>query len=80
MPNGIFIAQVMAQTAAEQAGLKKGDILTEFDGRAVHSMEELTQQLQYYKAGETVEVTIQRASEGEYLEQKIQVTLGSKVG
>ncbi len=80
MPTGIFIAQVLEGTAAEQAGIKKGDILTEFDGRTVRSMDELTQQLQYYKAGETVEVTVQRATEGEYAEQKIQVTLGSKVG
>lgn len=80
MPTGIFIAQVMEGTAAEAAGLKKGDVLTQFDGRAVASMEELTMQLQYYKAGETVEVTVLRATEGEYLEQNIQVTLGSKVG
>lgn len=78
MPTGIFVAQVTEGSAAQLAGIQKGDIVTAFDGKAVSSMEELSSRLQYYKAGETVEVTIQRASDGEYVEQTLSATLGKK--
>ena len=78
MPAGVFVAQVTEGSAAEQSGIRRGDIITGFDGKTVTSMEELSTRLQNYKAGDTVEVTIQRASEGEYLEQTLTVTLGSK--
>lgn len=41
-------------------------------------MEDLSTRMQYYKAGETVEVTIKRASGGEYVEQTVSVTLRKK--
>lgn len=78
MPTGVYVAQVTAGTAAEKAGIQKGDIITAFDGREVSTMEELSTRMQYYKAGETVEVTIKRASGGEYIEQTLTVTLGKK--
>ena len=78
MPTGIFVAQVTEGSAAQQAGIQKGDIVTEFDGTAISSMEELSSKLQYYKAGETVDVTIRRASDGEYVELTLSATLGKK--
>lgn len=78
MPSGVYVAQVTAGSSAEQAGIQKGDIVTEFDGKAVTSMQELATTLEYYKAGQTVDVKIQRASNGEYIEQTISVTLGKK--
>lgn len=78
MPTGVYVAQVTVGSAAEQAGIKTGDIITKFDGKDVSSMEDLSMKMQYYKAGETVEVTIQRASDGTYVEQVISVTLGKK--
>lgn len=65
-------------SAAEQAGIQKGDIITAFDGKDVSSMEDLSSKLQYYKAGTTVDVTIQRSSNGQYEEQTLSVTLGKK--
>lgn len=78
MPTGVYVAQVTSGSAAEQAGIQKGDIITSFDGKEVSSMEDLSMKLQYYKAGTTVDVTVQRASNGEYVEQTISVTLGKK--
>lgn len=78
MPTGVYVAQVTEGSAAEQAGIRMGDIITTFDGREIKSMEELSTRMQYYKAGDTVEVTIKRASEGVYVEQTISVTLGKK--
>ena len=78
IPTGISVVQVIEGSAAEQAGIQKGDIITAFDGKEVSSMAELSTRLQYYKAGTTVDVTIKRASNGEYPEQTVSVTLGKK--
>ncbi len=78
MPTGVYVAQVIEGAAAEQAGIQKGDIITKFDGKDVVSMEELSSNLQYYAAGSTVDVVIERSSNGQYEEQTISVTLGKK--
>ena len=78
MPTGVYVTQVKENSAAEQAGIQKGDIITAFDGKDVSSMEDLSSKLQYYKAGTTVDVTIQRSSNGQYEEQTLSVTLGKK--
>lgn len=78
MPTGVFVAQVTEGSAAEKSGIRRGDIIIKFDGRTVTSMEDLSGRLQNCKAGDTVDVVIQRASEGEYQEQTLTVTLGSK--
>ena len=78
MPTGVYVAQVMEGAAAEQAGIQKGDIITKFDGKDVTSKEELFSNMQYYAAGTTVDVVIERSSNGQYEEQTISVTLGKK--
>ena len=78
MPAGVSVRQVTKGSAAEKAGIQVGDIVISFDGREVKSMEELSQRMQYYRAGDTVDVVIARASDGTYVEQTIQVTLGKR--
>ncbi len=78
MPEGVYVAQVSEGSAAQQAGIVKGDIITEFDGHKVASMETLKERLEYYEAGTEVEVKVQRTNNGAYEEMTINVTLGSK--
>ncbi len=78
MPSGVFVAQIIPGSGAELAGIQKGDIITKFDGRTIESMDALSATIEYYKAGTTVDVTILRASNGEYVEQVLPVTLGKK--
>lgn len=78
MPTGICVVKVYEGSAAEKAGIQKGDIITKFDGHDVDSMEEMQELLQYHAAGSKVTFTICRADNGEYVEQEIEVTLGSK--
>ncbi len=78
MPQGVYIAQIVEGGSAAQAGLLQGDIITRFDGRNIKSMEEMQELLRYLPAGTTVEVTVQRAKNGEYKEQTLEVILGSK--
>ena len=58
MPKGVYISKVAEGSGAEKAGLTKGSIIVEFDGTAIDSMATLQERLQYYKAGETVSVTV----------------------
>ena len=78
MPTGVCVVKVYEGSAAEKAGIQKGDIITKFDGHDVDSMEEMQELLQYHAAGSKVTFTICRADNGEYVEQEIEVTLGSK--
>lgn len=77
MPQGIFVAQVYSGTGAEAAGLVRGNIVVAFDGVTVQNQEELTKQMQYYKAGESVEITIMVNSANGYQQKNVTVTLSS---
>ena len=78
MPAGAFLTQVTEGGAADKAGIKKGDIIVKLDGQKVSGKDDLVDKLQYYESGETIEVVIARAESGEYKEQTVKVTLGSK--
>lgn len=78
MPAGAFITEVTEGGAADNAGIKKGDIIVKLDGQKVSGKDDLVDKLQYYETGETIEVVISRANSGEYKEQTVEVTLGSK--
>ena len=75
MPQGAYVAEVNEGSAAEKAGLKEGMIITKFDGTSVKSMSDLKAQLAYYAAGETVNLTVSVADNGEYQEKDLQITL-----
>lgn len=77
MPQGIFVAQVYSGTGAEAAGLVRGNIVVAFDGVTVQNQEELMKQMQYYKAGESVEITIMVNSANGYQQKNVTVTLSS---
>lgn len=78
MPLGVFVKEVFKGTAADQYGLKAGDIITKIDGREIQSSEALLQRLSYYEAGTQVEVVVQRPSQNGYEEVTLSVVLGKK--
>ena len=78
MPEGVYLKSVVSGCAADKAGLKKGDILTRFDGMGVTTYDTLRDRLQYYEAGETVEVTVQSPENGSYVEKTVSLTLSTK--
>ncbi|HZE99256.1 MAG TPA: PDZ domain-containing protein [Planctomycetota bacterium] len=71
---GLLVTQVLPGSPAEQAGLKKNDILTRIDGKAVKGEEGLAAFMSGAKVGQDVTLTVLRKSK----EQKIQVTIGEK--
>ena len=78
IPQGVYVDTVVEGGPAEKAGIKKGDVITKIDGTAIDAYKDLVDRLEYYEAGETVELEVYRAQDGEYNAQKISVTLGAK--
>jgi serine protease Do len=75
MPEGAFVYSVNEGSAAEAAGIRKGDIITKFDGETVSSSDDLIDKISYYQAGETVTLEIQTVNDGEYTVREVEVTL-----
>lgn len=78
IPKGIYVSETTEGMAAEKAGIKQGDVIIKFDGMGMDSINKLKDRLNYYKAGETVDVVIARANDGTYEEKTVSVTLDSR--
>lgn len=76
IPTGVYVAAVTEGSSAQAAGITKGSVITKFDGKTITDIGQLKDLLQYYAAGETVEVTLQIQGNGGYSEKTITLTLG----
>lgn len=77
-PEGVYVAKVYEDTAAENAGVRQGDFIVSFDGETIKSMQSLANKLCYYAAGSTVEIEVMRQTARGYHKITLEVTLGSK--
>ena len=75
IPTGVYVSDVTAGSAAESAGLRRGDVITAVDGRNVTDVSGLQDLLQYYSAGQTVTLTVQSITNGSYAEKTVSLTL-----
>lgn len=78
IPAGAYVYEVTDGSVAAEAGIKQGDIITKLDKTTISSMSELLDRIQYYEAGESVDVTIKRSGDNGYQEQVVTVTLQAK--
>lgn len=78
MPEGVYVSSVLEGTAAEKAGIKKGDIVTAIDGQKVTSMSKVQSLLEYYAADTKAEITLMRINDGSYEKVTVEVTFGLK--
>lgn len=78
LPEGIYVSEVTSGSAADKAGITSGSVITKFDGKSVTDIESLQDLLQYYEAGETVELTLQVPDGDSYKEKTVSITLGNK--
>ncbi len=78
IPVGIYVTDVIEDTGAEKAGLRKGDVITGFAGEEIESYSDLQNVTKYYTVGDEVEVVYMRLENGEYHEEKVMLTLGKK--
>lgn len=76
MPEGVYVTKVLEGTAADRAGILKGDIITYIDREKISQMSQLQGVLEYYEAGTAAEVTLMRQAGGEYREMTLEAVLG----
>ena len=60
MPQGVYITEVQSMSAAERAGLQRGDIITGMAGETVKSADDLNAIKSKQKPGDIVEIVIDR--------------------
>ena len=70
--------RILDGSGAANSDLQERDIITKVDGMTVSDMSALQNKLSYYKAGETVTLTVSRLEGSDYVEKEIQLTLGSR--
>lgn len=60
MPVGVYVREVSSMSAAERAGLQKGDIITEFAGKTVKNADDLNAIKAEQTSGDTVSIKVDR--------------------
>ena len=73
---GARIDKVNADTPAQEAGLRKDDVVTAVEGERVTDGIALIVAIRTHQPGETIEFTVERGGE----ERTIRITLGSEIG
>ena len=74
LPAGAFVEEVTPGYAAEKAGLKARDIITNLGGYDISNVTELTRMLRKFDAGDTVSITVYRGG----VELQLSITLDEK--
>lgn len=72
LPVGIYVEDIAQNSGATNSGLKKGDVITEIDGEAVTTMDELNSIKNKKNIGDTITLKIYRS--GEYIDIQINLT------
>lgn len=62
IPVGVYISQIQEFSPAEKAGIMPGDIITQFDGQKVKTVDEINKIKGAHKAGDVVKVELVRNS------------------
>lgn len=78
IPMGVFLSEVMENSAAEKAGLKQGDIITKINDTEITSRVQLSELISSIRSGTEIEVTFMRGVDGGYKEQKVKAVLGTR--
>lgn len=78
VPEGVFIRSVEEGSAAQEAGMLSGDVITRFEGERITSYEDLQEVMQYYGPGSQVTVIVKRQINGSYEDVELEMTLGER--
>ena len=73
-PQGVRITQVIEGQAAAQAGLRVGDLVTQFEGKPAKSYRDMVLAIQTKKPGEKIKLRVERGKEN----LDIEATLGKR--
>ena len=73
---GAYVASVGSQSAASDAGIKEGDIITHVSGNKVKTVSELQEKISRFRPGDKVQITILRNGK----QETVSVTLKNMMG
>jgi serine protease Do len=73
---GVYLSEVEKDSPAEKAGLRSGDVITEFNGEHVESVAQFRRLVRETPAGRTISITVWRDGRS----QALSVTMGSAAG
>ena len=76
IPQGVFVSKVTEGGPADDAGITKNMVITEFDGKTITSIDQLVELLQYYEPKEKIDVTVAVQDGNEYKAKTLTVKLG----
>ena len=71
---GVYVKSVESFSAAEKAGLKIGDVITQVEGKKVTTMDELNEIKNEHKIGDELRLKVNRYGK----EEEIKITLGEQ--
>jgi serine protease Do len=72
-PRGVYLSEVEKDSPAEKAGLKSGDVITEFNGQHVEGVAQFRRLIRETPAGRTISITLWRDGQS----KTVSVTLGN---
>lgn len=70
--DGVVVAEVARNSPAEKAGLRRGDVVTHFNGRRLRSASDLRNQLALTPVDEAVELRVQRQGQERTVQGRIE--------
>ena len=73
---GALIAETVAGSPAERAGLRSGDVITAVDGKELRDARDLSRRIAGYEPGKKVELTVKRKGD----ERKVDLEIGRQSG
>lgn len=71
VPEGVYVVQVQEYSASEKAGIQAGDIIQQFDGKSVKSVNDLNKIKAEHKSGDVVKVQVYRDGSSKTLSLKL---------
>ncbi len=75
-PGGMYIEEVAPGGAAEAAGIKKGDVLTHINGKAMQSQGDVQETIAKFRPNDKITITVKRGGDV----KQIEVTLRNRAG
>ena len=79
LPQGVYVSEVASGSAAANGGVMAGDIITAIGDTPVRTIENLSQALTGYSAGDSAVLKVCREQSGTYTEGELTVTFDSNV-
>ena len=78
IPQGVYINEIIEGGGAAYAGLVAGSIITELEGQTITSIQHLKWELDFYAAGDEVELVVYRMQGQVYIREILWVRLGER--